>query len=185
MYDFNGNFIYAVVYLLYLFPWLLVASAISPMMYYSYILAGSVLAAAAVGNIRHGYLQSAHKTLAGIFIPKPIFTIAIASDQFDLELKTMTQGVKGVYVTFRPECQFEAFAVINQINRLGIPYRVRDGYSFLYTTRVQKHDPELSIEVCGDSGPILPHPSSLPGSHGPCHITVISAPSGSQSDLSK
>ena len=57
--------------------------------------------------------------------------------------------------------------------------------SFLYTTRVQKYEPELSIDVCGDSGPILPHPSSLPGSRNPCHITVTLAPTGSQPDLLK
>ena len=48
----------------------------------------------------------------------------------------------------------EEFTIINQINHLGIPFRVRDGYSFLYRTKAQKHEPELSIEVCGDTGPI-------------------------------
>lgn len=174
MYEFNGNFIYAIVYLLYLLPWLIAASAISPIKYW-YVLAGSVVAAAALWNMRHGYSQS-WKTWAGIFIPKPPFTIVIASDKFDSDLKAIVQGARGVYVTFKPERQFEAFAVINQINRLGIPYRVQDGYSFLYTTDVRKHEPELSIEVCGDSGPILPHPYNLPGSSAPCYITVTSAP---------
>lgn len=174
MYEFNGNFIYAIVYLLYLLPWLIAASAIPPIKYW-YVLAGSVVAAAALWNMRHGYSQS-WKTWAGIFIPKPPFTIVIASDKFDSDLKAIVQGARGVYVTFKPERQFEAFAVINQINRLGIPYRVQDGYSFLYTTDVRKHEPELSIEVCGDSGPILPHPYNLPGSSAPCYITVTSAP---------
>jgi hypothetical protein len=176
MYDFNGNFIYAVVYLLYLLPWLIAASAISPIKYW-YVLAGSVVAAAALWNMRHGYSQS-WKTLAGMFIPKSPFTIVIASDKFDSDLKAIVQGARGVYVTFKPERKFEAFAVINQINRLGIPYRVQDGYSFLYTTKVRKHEPELSIEVCGDSGPVLPHPWNLPGTSAPCHITVTSASSG-------
>jgi hypothetical protein len=180
MYDFNGNFIYAVVYLLYLFPWLVAASTISPIKYYSYILAGSLVAATAISNMRHGYLQSVHKTFAGIFIPKPLFTIVIASDQFDSDLKAMVQGARGVYVAFKPERQFEAFAIINQINRLGIPYRVQDGYSFLYTTKVRKHEPEFSIEVCGDSGPRLPHPWNLPGSSAPCHIAVTSVSTGSE-----
>lgn len=178
MYDFNGNFIYAVVYLLYLFPWLLAGSAISPSKY-SCILGGSV-AVAALWNMSHGYMHSATKGLSGMFAPKPIFTIVVASDQFDLDLKAMTQGASGVYVSFKPERQFEAFAIINQINHLGIPFRVRDGYSFLYTTKVQKHEPELSIEVCGDTGPILPHPYNLPGNPAPCHITVTSVPTGSQ-----
>jgi hypothetical protein len=174
MYDFNGNFIYAVVYLLYLLPWLIATSAI-PLIKYSYVLAGSLAAVAALWNMRHGYSQS-YKTFAGMFMPKPPFTIAIASDRFDLDLKAMTNGASGVYVTFKDERKFQAFAVINQINRLSIPYRVQDGYSFLYTTKVQKHEPELSIEVCGDSGPILPHPHSLPGSTAPCHVMVTSAP---------
>ena len=113
-----------------------------------------------------------------MFAPKPIITIVVASDQFDLDLKAMTRGASGVYVSFKPERKFEAFAVINQINHLGIPFRVQDGYSFLYTTKVQKHEPELSIEVCGDSGPILPHPYNLPGSSAPCHIMVTSVPTG-------
>jgi hypothetical protein len=177
MFEFNGNFIYAVVYLLYLFPWLIAASASLRIRYYSYILAGSLVAVAALWNMSHGYMLS-WKGFFGMFIPKPIFTIAVASDEFDSELKAMTRGAKGVYVSFKPARQFEALAVINQINRLGIPYRVQDGYSFLYTTRVRKHEPELSIEVCGDSGPILPHPASLPGSQIPCHITVTSVPTG-------
>jgi hypothetical protein len=181
MLDFNGNFIYAVVYLLYLFPWLVAASTISRIKYYSYILAGSLVAVAALWNMRHGYMLS-WKAFSGMFAPKPIFTIVVASDQFDADLKAMTQGASGVYVNFKPERQFEAWAVINQINRLGIPFRVRDGYSFLYTTKVQKHEPELSIEVCGDSGPILPHPYNLPGSSAPCHITVTSIPTGPQTN---
>ena len=175
MYDFNGNFIYAIVYLLYLFPWLIAASAISTIKY-SYILTGSVVAIAALWNMSHGFMRSAWEGSFGMFIPKLMFTIAVASDQFDSDLKAMTQGVHGVYVAFKPERRFEAFAVINQINRLGIPYRVQDGYSFLYTTKVEKHDPELSIEVCGDSGPILPRPYNLPGNPAPCHITVTSVP---------
>jgi hypothetical protein len=174
MYDFNGNFIYAVVYLLYLFPWLLAASATLPIRAL-YIFAGSVVAIAALWNMRHGYMLF-WKSFYGMFTPKPIYTIAVASDQFDLDLKAMTKDVAGVYVTFKPERQFEAFAVINQINRLGISYRVRDGYSFLDTRRVQKHESELFIEVCGDSGPILPHPDSLPGSTAPCHITITPIP---------
>ena len=179
MYNFNGNFIYAVVYLLYLFPWLLAGSAISPSKD-SYILGGSV-AVAALWNMSHADMHShfGAKGFSGMFAPKHVFTIVVASDQFDLDLEAMTRGASGVYVSFKPEHQFEAFAVINQINPLGIPFRVRDGYySFLYTTKVQKHEPELSIEVCGDSGPILPHPYNLPGSSAPCHITVTSVPPG-------
>jgi len=176
MYGFNGNFIYAVVYLLYLFPWLLAATATSPIKY-SYMLAGSLVAVAALWNMRQGYMLS-WKGLSGLFIPKPTFTIVVASDQFDSQLKAMTEGAAGVYITFKPERQFEAFAVINQINHLGIPFRVRDGYTFLYRTKVKKHEPELSMEVCGDSGPILPHPHNLPGSTAPCHITVTSMPTG-------
>jgi hypothetical protein len=179
MYDFNGNFIYAIVYLLYLFPWLLAASAIS-IIKYSYILTGSVVAVVALWNMSHGYMRSAWQGFSGMFVPKPIFTIAVASNQFDSDLKAMIEGASGVYVVFKPERQFEAFAVVNQIDRLGIPYRVPDGYSFLYTAKVQKHEPELSIEVCGDRGPILPHPNSLPGSTAPCHITVTSVPTGPQ-----
>jgi hypothetical protein len=179
MYDFNGNFIYAVVYLLYLLPWLIAASTVSPVKY-SYILGGSVVTVAALWNMSHGYMHSARKSFSGMFVPKPIFTIAVASDQFDLDLKAILQGAQGVYVSFKPERKFEAFAVINQINRLGILYRVPDGYSFLYTTKVQRHDPDLRIEVCGDRGPILPHPYSLPGSTAPCHITVTSVASKPQ-----
>jgi hypothetical protein len=124
------------------------------------------------------------KGFSGMFIPKPIFTIAVASDQFDSDLKTMTQDARGVYVTFKPERHAEAFAVINQINHLGIPFRVRDGYSFLYRTKVEKHKPELSMEVCGDTGPILPHPYSLPGSSAPCHILVTPASTGPQPNSS-
>ena len=175
MYGFNGNFIYAVVYLLYLFPWLIAASAISAIKYYSFILAGSLVAVAALWNMRQGYTLS-WKSLYGMLAPKPIYTIVVVSDQFDLDLKALTQGASGVYVNFKTERQFEAYAVINQINHLGIPFRVRDGYSFLYTAKAQKHEPELSIEVCGDSGPILPHPHNLPGSSAPCHITVTSVP---------
>jgi len=174
MYEFNGNFIYAVVYLLYLLPWLVAASSRLPIRSL-YVLAGSVVAVAGLWNMSHGFMCSARKGFRGTFVPKPIYTIAVASDQFDLNLKAMTQGASGVYVTFKSERWHEAFAIINQINRLGIPFRVRDGYSFLYTTKMQKYEPELSIEVCGDSGPILPHPYSLPGSQAPCHITVISA----------
>ena len=178
MYDFNGNFSYAVVYLLYLFPWLLAGSAIPPSKYL-YILGGSV-AVAALWNMSHGYMRYMHSAANAfwMFAPKPIITIVVASDQFDLDLKAMTRGASGVYVSFKPERKFEAFAVINQINHLGIPFRVQDGYSFLYTTKVQKHEPELSIEVCGDSGPILPHPYNLPGSSAPCHITVTSVHTG-------
>ena len=50
-----------------------------------------------------------------MFAPKPIFTIVVASDRFDADLRAMTQGASGVYVTFKPERQFEALAIINQI----------------------------------------------------------------------
>jgi hypothetical protein len=126
MYDFNGNFIYAVVYLLYLLPALLVADIIRK----------------APQTARIGLAVIATTVMIAV-IPyrgKTPFMWEAPSDGLNVKLRDLTAGKASVQVTIDPDVWYAGFAVIVALDRLNVPFAVQPvGYAFLYGERGAPH----------------------------------------------
>jgi len=141
MYEFNGNFIYAIVYLIYLAPILLLAYVLQN------IPLGVKITAATCGIIM--------TVIAARYAAKGLFTMEVNSDDLDTYLRKLTAATSVVEVSIDPAVKFSAFAVVLELDRLGVPFRV-DKYYDLYGERAIAPETDLkkvSIEISGKACP--------------------------------
>jgi len=122
MYDFNGNYFYAVIYLVYIFPLIFVDSVIPARL-----------------SHRAFYLVALGGTVALVWIApmaaKPLFTIAVPADALNVKLLTVTHGASLVHVTIPQSRWIAGFGTVLALDRLGIAFKVDPPYAFLYGER--------------------------------------------------
>jgi hypothetical protein len=110
MFDFNGNFFFAVIYSLYLIP----LFAISTL--------GMRLNKSISGSLAGGAWLVFLATLYGVTIP--FFGWGTDSPGFLADIRNFAASNKQAYVRFEQSAWIEAFAAINQLDRAGVAFRV-------------------------------------------------------------
>jgi hypothetical protein len=137
---FNGNFICAIVYLIYLAPALLLAYALRN------VPLGVKTTAAFCGIIV--------MLVAVPYATKNLYTIELNSDHLDAFLRKITAETSVVQVSIDPAVKFSGYAVVLELDRMGVPFRVDD--TSLYGERAAAPETGLkkvSIEISGKACP--------------------------------
>lgn len=140
MYDFNGNFIYVVIYLVYLFPFLVVFEQSQSLA--TKLLSGLVLA-----------------ITFSLVTPKPLFTTYIMADAaFMKDFRQLISAARNdtVKIDFTSQHWIEGIAVVNLIDSLGFNYVPPSGYDFLNIHNTPKESATLTLKLCAETGLALP-----------------------------
>ena len=134
MYDFNGNYFYAIAYLIYLLPLIVVSLAAQRAPHWIWIrgmVAACVVALLAITVAR-----------------KPVYNWTAPSDAFNRDLARLIDGAPIVHLSIDLKVWTSGFGVVTAVDRLGVKFTVDYGYRFLTGER-----PTPSIE--GISVPTL------------------------------
>jgi hypothetical protein len=115
MYDFNGYYIHALIFIAYTVTVAVAATWI-------------VRIPAPVVTIVSVLIF----VVAATRLSNSPFTFTVKTDAMESAVKAVSAQHRSVCVTFDGKFWNEAFAVINLLNRNGTDWRVRDGYKFLY-----------------------------------------------------
>jgi len=112
MYDFNGNFFYAVMFAGYLLPAMLLLRPFAEQRLVM-ILVGLATMAVAIATS-----------------PKQPFDFYKDAPEFVAALSQMARGLTCADVEYGGQDAIEGAAVVNNLDRLGVPFRVSPGYAF-------------------------------------------------------
>jgi hypothetical protein len=133
MYDYIGNYFYAIVFMIYLFPALLAASYV-----------GDKAPALQAGL---GLAASAAVLLASPLAAKPIVTMTARADQFNRGFLQLVDGAPVVHIEIDGRRWVSGFAVALAADRLGMRWTVNDAYRFLTGERQPVRDRPGGVTV--------------------------------------
>lgn len=145
MYEFNGNYIYAVVYIVYLLPAILL----------------SVLIEKAPARMQYavGVVAAAAMLWAATMAGKPIVMAMAPSDDFNAGLRRLIGDAVSVHVVIEPERWIAGYAAVTALERMGVNVAVDPVYKFLRGERPPSDAlPALTLTVstvtCADGVPV-------------------------------
>jgi hypothetical protein len=131
MYEFNGNFNYAVLFAAYLLP-LFALSKLDrrPL--------GKARTALAVG----GWLSV---VVCLDLFPKSVFAVVLDAPGFIAEIKEFAAGHRQAYVRYSGDAWVEALAAINQLDRAGVAFRVDNEHAYLHRSQAQRSHEDFAF----------------------------------------